>query len=225
MDERLATGVDVADGSDRAETTRWLGVAALASVGLWVLIVIVLHGVKSDLDPVETYISDYAIGDNGWLMTTAFVIVGLGMLCLAMGLRASLAPGKRVLLGVILMAVTGVGFILAGIFTTDPTGADETTTEGSLHLLGSVLVFPVTIVNSFVLLGVFRRDPRWASFAERWRWAPWVLLVGMIVTFNMPEEIVGLAQRVFAAMILGWFAAIALGVMATSSHQRVASNS
>ncbi|NNE12073.1 MAG: DUF998 domain-containing protein, partial [Ilumatobacter sp.] len=40
---------------------------------------VVLHGVKADLDPVETYISDYAIGDNGWLMTTAFIIVGLGM--------------------------------------------------------------------------------------------------------------------------------------------------
>lgn len=199
------------------QTTWRLGVVALASVGSWVLIVVVLHGVKADLDPVETYISDYAIGDNGWLMTTAFIIVGLGMMCLAVGLRASLAPGRRVALGFILTAVTSVGFILAGVFTTDPTGADETTTEGALHLLGAVLVFPVTIANSFVLLGVFRRDPRWVSFAQRWRWAPWVLLVGMIVAFGAPEGIVGLTQRLFAAMIMGWFAAIALGVMAASS--------
>jgi hypothetical protein len=217
MDEHLVTGAVVTDGSGRVESTRWFGVVALASVGLWVLIVIVLHGLKSDLDPVETYISDYAIGDNGLLMAAAFVIVGLGMLCLAMGLRASLASGKRVLLGVILMAVTGVGFILAGVFTTDPTGAEEATTEGSLHLLGAVLVFPVTIANSFVLLGVFRRDPRWASFAARWRWAPWVLLVGMIVAFGSPDDILGLTQRVFAAIIMGWFAVMALGLMAPSS--------
>ena len=39
----------------------------------------------------------------------------------------------------------------------------------------------------------------------------------MIVAFGSPEDILGLTQRGFAAIIMGWFAAIALGLMATSS--------
>lgn len=36
--------------------------------------------------------------------------------------------GTRVLLGVSLMAVTGLGFIVGGVLTTDPTDAEDTTT-------------------------------------------------------------------------------------------------
>jgi len=220
MGDPLVPDLAVGDGSAGARTVRRFGVVAVVSAVLWILIVAVLHVVRSDLDPVETYISDYAIGEHGWLMATAFVIVGTGMMCLSVGLRAALVPAERVQLGVALVAVTGLGFILAGLFTTDPTGADETSTEGSLHLLGAVLVFPVTIANAFVLRGVFRRDPSWAPFAARWRWAPWVLLVGMVAARGSPEEIVGLTQRVFAAVIIGWYTAVALAVVGRRSVSR-----
>jgi hypothetical protein len=196
----------------------WFGAAAFGAVVVWIGIVVGLHGVKSDLDPVDTYISDYAIGDNGWLMTVAFLVIGAGLLCLAAGLRASLTSGKRVVLGIGLTAVSGVGFLLAGAFTTDPTGADETTTHGALHLLGAFLVFPVAVLNAFVLLGVFRRDPRWGQFASTVRWAPWVLLVAMIIAFGVPADtVVGLTQRVFAALLMTWFAAVAIGVMTSTT--------
>lgn len=189
---------------------RSLGLVGLAGVGAWVSIVVLLHGIKSELDPVDTYISDYAIGDNGWLMQLAFYAVGIGTLAVAWGLRLSLAPGKRVLLSVVLTAVVGVGFLVAGTFTTDPTDATDTTTEGSLHLLGAVMVFPVIVACAFILLGVFRRDPIWSEFAGRVRWFPWLLFAGFIVSFfASPDDLLGITQRVYAAIVMAWIGTLA----------------
>lgn len=124
-----------------------LGTIGLVGVAVWVSIVVALHVIKSDLDPIETYISDYSIGENGWLMMVAFFAVGLGTLAIATGLLESLQPGKRVKTSVLLTAIAGLGFIIAGAFTTAPTGVeDDLTTEESLHVLGALLVFPVLVV-------------------------------------------------------------------------------
>jgi hypothetical protein len=190
-------------------TAAWMGTVGLAGVGAWVAIVLLLHFIKTDLDPIDIYISDYAIGDHGWLMRVAFYAVGVGTLGIAFGWAMSVERTRRATLSILLTAVAGLGFVVAGTFTTDPTGATETTTEGGLHLLGAVMVFPVTVLASFLLRGVLRRDARWQRFASRIRWFPWVLLVGFLVTFFAPGLPVGLTQRVFAAIIMAWLAVLA----------------
>jgi len=193
-----------------SQRVQQLGLVGLVGVGTWVAIVVLLHGVKPELDPVDTYISDYAIGDNGWLMGLAFVAVGIGTLAIAWGLKLSLSPGKRVSLSVVLAGVVGVGFIVAGAFTGDPTDATELTTQGWLHLLGAMMVFPVLVAGAFVLRGVFRRDPEWSRFADRVRWFPWLLLGGFFVSFVAgPDEVLGITQRLFAACIMAWLGMLA----------------
>ncbi len=189
-------------------TTLALGIAGLAGIGAWVLIVILLHFIKSDLDPIDTYISDYAIGDHGWLMQVAFYAVGLGVLAIAAGLSVSLKRSKRAAVAIMLTVVAGLGFIVAGTFTTDPTGQSDLTTEGTLHLLGALMVFPVTVANSFVLRGLFHGDRRWRPMATRIRWLPWALLVAFIVSFFAPGVPEGLSQRFLAMIIMLWFAAV-----------------
>jgi hypothetical protein len=207
---------DLGKADDRAllerhtKTQVVLGTIGLIGAGGWVLSVVLLHFIKSDLDPIDTYVSDYAIGDNGWLMSLAFLMVGVGTLAIAVGLRAALAPGKRVVASWVLTAIAGVGFLLAGLFTGDPTGAEDLTTRGTIHVLGALLVFPTMVLGAFFLRGVFRRDARWSDFASKIRWVPWVLLACFLVSFGTSEDgPLGLTQRLFAFVIMAWLAALA----------------
>jgi hypothetical protein len=47
---------------------------------------VVMHVIRPDYTVFYHMISDYAVGRFGWIMTTAFVSVGLGCLTLAIGL-------------------------------------------------------------------------------------------------------------------------------------------
>ena len=205
-EERLGRRLVVSTASD---TRRVLGTIGLAGVAGWIAIVVALHFIKSDLDPIDIYISDYAIGENGWLMRLAFYLVAAGTLAIAAGWATSVQRTRRAMIAILLLVVVGMGFIVAGTFTTDPTDATETTTEGGLHLLGALMIFPVMVAASFVLRGVFRREARWQPFAERVRWFPWVLLAGFFVSFFAPALPAGLSQRIYAAILMAWLATLA----------------
>ena len=164
--------------------------------------VVVLHFIQSDLDPVEITISEYALGRLGWLMTLAFLVVGLSTLALALGLRRSLAPGKRVAASVVLVALAGVGFVASGIFEAEPE------VDASVHDLAGLLLFLAIIVGAFLLRGVFARDVRWQALASAALWFALGLLVTFLGFFFAPEWLQGLPQRVFVAIMMSWLAVI-----------------
>jgi hypothetical protein len=56
-----------------------LRVAIVACLLLAVILVVSLHMV-SELDPVVRRLSEYATGPSGLLMTTAFFLVGVGLI-------------------------------------------------------------------------------------------------------------------------------------------------
>jgi hypothetical protein len=99
--------------------------------------VVALHVIEPDFSPVDTFMSDYANGDNGWLMQSEFFGAGIGTIAIALGLRKTLVPTKRGTASVVLLVLAGTGFFVAGLFNTDPTGVTDLTTTGTVHVLGS----------------------------------------------------------------------------------------
>lgn len=178
------------------------GVIGVAGAVYFAATGVVLHFIKSDIDPLQITISEYALGQFGWLMTAAFLVVGVGTLSLALGLRRSLAPGKRVATSVVLMALAGLGFIVSGIFEADPDA------EASIHDLAGLLLFLAVIIGAFVLRGVFARDARWQGLAGPARWFAFGLLATFLLFFFLSEQVTGLAQRVFVAVMMTWLAVI-----------------
>ena len=59
--------------TNRTAVAAWL---AFASAGMFVVLLLLLHVVKSDLDPSWHFISEYAIGKHGWIMQAAFLVSG-----------------------------------------------------------------------------------------------------------------------------------------------------
>lgn len=187
-----------------------LGTYAVIGAGYFVGIVALLHVIESEFEPADYYISDYATGDFGVLMRSAFFGAGLAALCLARGLSMSLEPGRRVGLSSILLYVIGVAFLFAGTFNgnvADEAGEIGYTTPGIIHLIAGLTVFILLTVVAFVLRGVFARDTRWQASKRIALIFAIALLIGFLWGGVTPEdEPVGIPQRVFTAAAMGFLA-------------------
>lgn len=199
---------------------RQLGTVGMIGVAFWVVAVISLHFLDAELDAAETYVSDYALGDYGWLMQAAFIVVGLATIAIAWGLRVTLAPGKRVTASVVLVLIAGVGFILAGVFNTDPTGETELTAAGTIHVLSALVLFLSLIISAWMLRGVFKRDETWAPLSMPALGFAIALTVTFLVSFLTGDDgPVGVTQRIFAGVIMIWLFVLGWNIRRTGSAQ------
>ncbi|HEU5060857.1 MAG TPA: DUF998 domain-containing protein [Kofleriaceae bacterium] len=144
---------------------------ALVGCALFVALLALLHLVRPEIDPSWHFISEYAIGENGWLMGLAFFSLALGYLALAVALAPHLRGlGGRV--GLALLAAGAVGLGLAGLFPMDPlmTHPDDATTSGTLHHVGGTLGIALPLA-ALVVSWKLARDPDWRAHRRRIAWA------------------------------------------------------
>jgi hypothetical protein len=194
-----------------------LGTISLICMAWFLISVILLHLFDPALDPVDRQISEYALGPSAWLMTVAFVVVGVGMGAAGLGLRRSLAPAPRVW-AAWLLAITGLFFLGVAAFPTDAPLADGTTANtfsGQMHAFAATIGPLFLVVGAYLLRGVFARDPRWHPLASATRWFAvaitlWFLISGTLVVALGPGRYTGAVQRLFWLALLGWFTVIGL---------------
>jgi hypothetical protein len=128
-----------------------------------------LHLLRPDLDPSWTVISAYALGEWGWLMTTAFLMLAIGCASLAVQLstRIRSVVGR---FGLALLVASAVGLGLAALFPTDPITAApaDQTRAGQLHEVGALLggLIPLAAV---AVCWELARGP--LPMVARWLWA------------------------------------------------------
>lgn len=106
-------------------------IASIAIVGIsyFLTAVIALHFLRPDYDPVSRFVSEYAVGSYGFLMTSAFFGLSLGSLALVIGLYQGVSRSARSWIGLILLGIWGVAILIAGIFPTALKGAPATTSD------------------------------------------------------------------------------------------------
>lgn len=191
----------------------------IAGVVVATAALVALHFVRPDVNDTDL-ISAYAVGPYGWLMMTAFLALGLGALAVGVGIRRAVTPSHWSLVGSILVALFGVGFVLAGIF---PVGgcrdvacvamfesdADLPITVAAMaHGVGSLLGILLLIVGMFVLARAFKRDPGWQSLRR------WSLALGLaaLLQFAFPGEgiVAAILMRTLVATLIVWLLLAAL---------------
>jgi hypothetical membrane protein len=175
----------------------WIGVGGPA---LFLAIVALLHALEPETNDTGA-ISEYALGDYGWLMNIAFVAAGIGFAALAFLLKEALPPSRGARAGQGLLWIGALGWILLGAGNIDREGAD-TTWHGVVHGIGFFLASPASLVAMFVLARVLRRDPSWAALGRLTRWAAVVALLAFVLAFMDVVEPV--TFRLFVAVLLGW---------------------
>jgi quinol-cytochrome oxidoreductase complex cytochrome b subunit len=190
-------------------------IAAPLSLGLTVAFLALLTGLHV-LEPEFNsghLISEYQLGDYGFLMSLAFCFLGAGALLLALSLGPRLRTrGGRV--GWWGLLVIGAAFFIAGIFPPVQTPA----IIGYLHgISGLVAIFGSPI--AFTLIGrSLARSEGQSLLTRRLRWATlvawgglWLFLASLIVTSltgQMDRPLppwVSLANRFLIVTYCIWF--------------------
>jgi len=198
-------------------TNKQYGTLGLVGVGTFVLALIALHVLDPDLSVIDEPISVYSLGEYGWLSQSGTVAMGLGMIGIALGLRATLVSGKRVTASWVLILIGGLGFIISGLFVTDPTGATESTTAGSLHDLGGYLSMLSVLISVWMLRGVFSRNDGYRHFARTQMWFAVLVTASMVALLALGEGQLGLMQRVFVVVVVLWLLVLAVRIQRTDT--------
>lgn len=158
--------------------------AARLSLGAaitFLVLLTALHFIKPELDPSWRFISEYAIGEYGWIMMLAFFALAVSCASLAISLWSQVRTfvGK---IGLVLLWISAIGMAIAGIFTTDPiaTSRDAMTTSGQLHEIGATLDL-TPFAALLISWGLIRRNPAWSSARQAILLTAWLPLLGLIV--------------------------------------------
>ena len=88
----------------------------LVCAAYFVIVLAILHILEPEFDPRFRFMSEYALGNYGWLMTTTFFALGLAPIVAAVGLRDVHQSSRSARIGLGLLVVAGIFIWMAGIF-------------------------------------------------------------------------------------------------------------
>src|SRR5215510_6763935 len=192
------------------------GLLALVGAGIFAAIAVLLHFVEDEFAPCCRFMSEYVLGDWGWLMNVGFIALGGSFLALARGLRRGLSPGRRVNASVRLMYIVGITVVITAFFNSDSIFDEEagrTSWHGMLHDLLGFISFGCLIVAAFFLRGVFARDAQWRRFAPHALMYAITMLATLALVLVAPLDSFGVAQRVFVTVDLLWIGTLGCGLL------------
>src|SRR3712207_5012446 len=108
----------MAEGAVKTEPataiSRTAALLTFAGAATFVLLLAALHFIKPELDPSWHFISEYAIGDYGWMMVLAFLSLTLSYVSLVVAIRSQLRTiaGR---IGLTLLLVSALGLTIAAV--------------------------------------------------------------------------------------------------------------
>jgi hypothetical membrane protein len=199
---------------------RWAALGSVAGPVLFTLCWLVLGVISpgytffghrfTDYSPISQPVSGLGMGATAPYMNAAFIVTGVMLIVGVAGVfRVIPAPRRRTCQ--VLLALTGVGQILCGIFDLE---------QMMPHTLGYLLAIGTPVIGFVVAGRSMRRLPSWRRFGT-WLLAgsplTLVLLVAFFLTFQPTADgaehgIAGLVQRLGIVEVHAWV--VALGWLA-----------
>lgn len=132
------------------QNSRWGVIAAyvtIFSVIYYVVVIALLHVLRTDYDPGYRFLSEYVNGPYGELMRSTFFVLTVGTLALSLGLWRSVSSKLRFLPDLLLLVIWAGAVFLAGIYTADLQGLPPTP-SGQMHVRMSMIGFPLSNLGS-----------------------------------------------------------------------------
>ena len=182
----------------------------LICAAYYVIVGIALHFLEPEYDPRFHFMSDYAWGAYGWLMTTTFFVLGLAVLTVAIGVRNVHQSSRSARVGFGLLVIGALFVCLAGVFRGFP-----------LHDVASAVAIPSLVMAVLFLSWSFRNAAGWqvihpATFPIAL--GMFAAFVSMIVDVGMP----GLQQRAFLCLLLLWLSIVVHSLVRVTAGRKSA---
>ena len=180
--------------------TKTVALISLSGFILFFVIVCSLHFLRPDKNMLTCYVSEYAVGEYGWLMKTGGYALTIATALLLTGLLLNIRSSKK---SVISLGLFGVGFLLLTIFPTDVPVVPPTST-GLIHALAALIALICLAISMFTWAAVFKKNDNWKSFATSCIFFGVMSLLLFIVHFASPLPIRGLTQRFLLICDISW---------------------
>jgi hypothetical membrane protein len=185
--------------------------AGLVGPLLFLFVAFVDGFTKPGYSAIQNTLSELALGAHGWVQSANFLLFGVLLIGLAAGLRQLFPSGRASVFGPLLLALSGLGLVVSGVFPTDPISTTENTPAGTIHNLAALLVFSMLSAACFVYARRFRREPAWRGYGL------YSVITGVITPVLFVAFVVqavdtpyaGLFQRIFTTILWAWIAVVA----------------
>jgi hypothetical membrane protein len=187
---------------------------ALLAIGaagpvLFLIVSTFLGLVDPDFDVMTEPVSALAWGPLGWVQTANFYALGAATIAFALGLYRSLEGHGR-MGAAILLSISGLALILAGVFKGTPPGA-EPTSSGMTHGMAFFWTF-IPLPTAFALTALrLKVEQGWGAHAVYSAAMPSVVF-GLVVIYGVLGSdpgaplffVGGILNRVLIALAFAW---------------------
>jgi len=136
---------------------------SIISAIFFIVLLVLLHFIEPEIDPSWRLISEYQLGQWGWLMSLAFFSLAISCVSLFLIIRANI-HGLAGHIGRAFLALSAIGLIIAGIYHTGPitTLPEDYTFSMRMHQLGGVVaVFGMSLSALILTIHFLRTDHLW----------------------------------------------------------------
>lgn len=189
---------------------------------MFLIILTLLHILKPENDPSWRLISEYALGNYGWLMSIDFILWAVATTSIFVALRPHVS-GTAGRIGRWLLLLVACGMLIAFIFTTDPGYARDLTTSGRLHSLGGSLMIFLTPPLLILLTSSISHKHEWQS-VRLLLWGLTVIVAASFIVFISilvsagtsvlnPNMLVGWPNRILVIGYSLWVVTISLHML------------
>lgn len=179
---------------------------SIAGTIIFLVLLFILHFIKPELEPSWHFISEYAIGKNGWLMVLAFLSLSVSYVSLFIAIRSQIPRTIWGRFGLALVLISAAGLAIAGIFTTDPimTTKENMTISGALHNLGGTLGIAMPFAT-LIITWQLVKNPAWQSAKRPLIWAAILALAGFAISLILLGVMLSRSDGKFGPGVLaGW---------------------
>lgn len=205
------------DGMASLPTTARLSFASGVAT---IVLLAALHFLSPEFDPSWRMVSEYALGDYGWVLSLMFLAWALSCITLFSTLRPQIqtVDGK---IGLASLLISAAGMSMAAFFDINH----------RLHGLATLIGNPPFLIAAVLISLNLVRNPVWAAKRQSLLWMailPWlsvalvviVMFVGLSQSGNEfgPGVPIGWPNRIAVLTYCGWLITAARGAMQVETH-------
>lgn len=188
-------------------------VAAVVFVG----VLLIEGALRPGYDPSYHTGSELELGERGWIQRANFFVMGGGVFAFVMGVQRNLEST----IGAVLLALFGLGLIIAGVFAPDPVrgyppGAPTDreaalTWQAKIHDASGPVMFIALLGACFALAG--QLGGGWRVYTIVTAGVGLVLTVWTAVAYQRDAPNTGLVQRGLIIVYWSWLVALGIHLM------------
>ncbi len=192
---------------------RYLSMIAMTGFIVFVIVLFLMHFIHPKFTASDHFVSEYVLGEYGWLLNFAIIGNLIGSVAFLIAVYRAYPSPYRSIVSLIFYGVATLA-ILTNFFPIDPTGR-SITVSGYIHNLGGffgglagVVFFLIHSLRlrSFGLLRGFYRVLLYLAILGP------VLYIAVMIIAAIAYPIVGIIQRIYAAVLMSWLIIAANGI-------------